>query len=154
PIARVQRSVGGLAYLLVLAPALPVLLPEHAGRCFKPAHDRGSELRDECLILALDMLAAFQGLKGDRLGIREPSCVTGFAQGLAFRLRIGPMHEMPTDPRWSGQAALKSSDQKPELASSRSVWSANRAQNSASRSKRSWVAGSRVASAKFRQSKA
>jgi hypothetical protein len=74
-----------------------VLLPEHAGRCLKPAHYRGSELRDECPILALDALAAFQGLEGDRVGsdrvgIHELATarLTVVAHSLAFRLRIGP----------------------------------------------------------------
>jgi len=48
-----------------------MLMPEHAGRCPKPAQDRGPELRDECPILALDPLAALDGLKRDDVGIDE-----------------------------------------------------------------------------------
>jgi hypothetical protein len=46
-----------------------VFVPEHAGRCLTPTHDRCAELRDECPILALDPFAAFDGLNGDGIGI-------------------------------------------------------------------------------------
>ena len=66
---------------LGLRSARPVLMPKYAGRCLKPAQDRGPELPDKCSILALDPLAAFGGLDCDGIGIDElaVACVTGHA---------------------------------------------------------------------------
>jgi hypothetical protein len=58
-----------------------MLMPEHAGRCLKSAHDRGSELRDERPILALDPFAAFDGLKRDGVSIQGLAGVRGTGLG-------------------------------------------------------------------------
>jgi len=54
-----------------------MLMPEHAGRCLRPAQDRGPELRDERPILALDPLASFEGLKRDGVNIQGLAGVRG-----------------------------------------------------------------------------
>jgi len=46
-------------------------MPKYAGRCLKPAQDRGPELPDKCSIPALDPLAALGGLDCDGIGIDE-----------------------------------------------------------------------------------
>jgi len=58
-----------------------MLMPKYAGRCLKPAQDRGPELPDKCSIPALDPLAALGGLDCDGIGIEElaAACVTGHA---------------------------------------------------------------------------
>jgi hypothetical protein len=43
----------------------------HASRCLKTAQDRGLELRDECPILPLHLLAAFSRLKRNSVGLCE-----------------------------------------------------------------------------------
>ncbi len=48
-----------------------MLMPKYAGRCLKPAQDRGPELADKCSILALDPLPWFGGLDCDGIGIDE-----------------------------------------------------------------------------------
>jgi hypothetical protein len=57
--------------MILAAAGGTVFVPEHAGRCLKPARNCSPELLDESSILPFQIVTAFENVIADGIGLAE-----------------------------------------------------------------------------------